>query len=187
MKDLWFQASYFFGQIWEGLWPVKAPLSLALGFYSGYLGGDWVLLIAFTGMIVIDLAFGTWLAIRKQCFEVRLFGRWVVKVGTHFFVIVIVGVAIRAILEPLSISFPLLDLFLGLMICTEALSVLKNMKRLGLPVPRMATRILSDVQCQAERRAEDFFSRPENDRRKQPRPEPETEPTGEAYDYNRED
>ena len=120
-------------------------------------------------MIVIDLLFGTWLAIRRERFDLRLFGRWVVKVGTHFFVIFIVGLAIRSILEPLCISFPLLDLFLGLLICTEALSILKNMQRLGLPVPRLATRLLADMREQAEAKAAVFFSRPENDRRKQPR------------------
>ena len=85
--------------------------------------------------------------------------------------IFVVGLAIRSILEPLGISFPLLDLFLGMLICTEALSILKNMQRLGLPVPKLATRILADVQEKAERKATDFFSRPENDRRRRPRPE----------------
>jgi toxin secretion/phage lysis holin len=187
MKELWVQASYFFSQIWAGMLPVKAPLSLALGFYSGYLGGDWLLLLVFTAMIVIDLVFGTWLAIRRQRFEVRLFGRWVVKAGTHFFVIAVVGVAIRSILEPLSISFPLLDLFLGLLICTEALSVLKNMKRLGLPVPRLAARILTDAQGKAEKLAEDFFSRPENDRRRRPRAELDPAPGGKAFDDDQPD
>lgn len=166
MKDLGAQALHFFSQIWVDPWPIKVPFSMAVGFYSGYLGGTGWCLLAFTAMIVADLLFGTWLAVKRRRFDLRLFGRWVVKVGTHFFVIAVVGIAIRSILDPLSISFPLLDLFLGLLICTEALSILKNMKKLGLPVPRLATRILTDVQQQAEARAADFFSRPENDRRK---------------------
>ena len=180
MKELWMQSTYYFWQIWDG-WMLKVPLATVAGFYTGHLGGDWVLLLIFSAMIVIDLVFGTWLAIRRRHFDVRLFGRWVVKVGTHFFVIFIVGLAIRSILEPLSIGFPLLDLFLGMLICTEALSVLKNMQRLGLPVPRLATRMLTDIQGQAERKAADFFSQPGNDRRKMPRPET-CGKSGKAYD-----
>lgn len=169
MKDLWFQVGHFFSQIWSGLWPVKAPFSLAVGFYSGYLGGDGVLLIVFSAMIVVDLFFGTLLAFLCRRFDPKLFGRWVVKALTHFAVIVIVGFAAKSILGPLQINFPLLDLFLGLLICTEALSILRNMQRLGLPVPRLATRLLADMREQAEAKAAVFFSRPENDRRKQPR------------------
>lgn len=181
MKELWFQATYFFSQIWAGMWPVKAPLSLAVGFYSGHLGGDWVLLLVFSAMIVTDLAFGTWLAVKRRRFDLRLFGRWVVKVGTHFFVIAVVGVTIRSILGPLSLNLPLLDLFLGLLICTEALSILKNMRRLGLPVPKLAVKLIGDVQTKAEQKVDNFFNRPENDRRR-PRPEPGPEPAGKAYD-----
>ena len=168
MKEVWFQAGYYFSQIWDG-WMFKIPLATVAGFYTGHLSGDWVLLLIFSAMIGIDLIFGTWLAVRRQRFDVRLFGRWVVKVGTHFFVIFIVGLAIRSILEPLSISFPLLDLFLGMLICTEALSILKNMQRLGLPVPRLAINLLTEAREKGEQKAADFFKRPENDRRKYPK------------------
>ena len=140
------------------------------------------MLLIFSAMIFVDLIFGTWLAAKRRRFDVRLFGRWVVKVGTHFFVILIVGLSIRPVLEPLGIKFPLLDLFLGMLICTEGLSVLKNMRRLGLPVPKMAIKLLTDAHEKAERKAADFFSRPENDRRRSPRPEPCGPATGDAYD-----
>jgi toxin secretion/phage lysis holin len=180
VKEVWAQANYYFSQIWDG-WALKVPLATLAGLYTDHTGGKWALLVIFSGMIAVDLFFGTWLAAKRRCFNVRLFGRWVVKAGTHFFVIYIVGVAVRSILEPLGISFPLLDLFLGMLICTETLSVLKNMRRLGLPVPRLATRILTDVQDKAERKAADFFSRPENDRRRSPRPETGGH-SGGAYD-----
>ncbi len=114
---------------------------------------------------------GPWLAVTRRRFDVRLFGQWVIKVGTHFLVILIVGLSIRSVLEPLGVQFPLLDLFLGMLICTEGISILKNMRRLGLPVPKIAARMLADIQDKAEQRAALFFSRPENDRRKTPRPE----------------
>ena len=170
MKEVWFQANYYFSQIWDG-WPIKILLAAAPGFYSGHLGGDWALLLIFSAMIAIDLVFGTWLAIKRRAFDVRLFGRWVVKVGTHFFVILIVGLSIRSVLEPLGVRFPLLDLFLGMLICTEGLSILKNMRRLGLPVPNLAIKLLTDAQDKAEQKTADFFSRPDNDRRRSPRPE----------------
>jgi toxin secretion/phage lysis holin len=181
MKEIWAQSNYYFSQIWNG-WMLKVPLSTVAGFYTGHLGGDWVLLLVFSAMIFVDLVFGTWLAIKRKLFDVRLFGRWVVKVGTHFFVIFVVGLAIRSILEPLSIDFPLLDLFLGMLICTEALSILKNMQRLGLPVPKLATRILADIQDKAEQKATDFFNQPENDRRKSPREETGRDAGGKSCD-----
>lgn len=183
MKELWFQVNHYFSQIWAG-WPIKLPIAALGGFYTGYLGGDGRLVLAFLAMIVIDLLLGTWLAVRLRRFDVRLFGRWVLKVGTHFAVILIVGVAIRAVLEPMGIKFPLLDLFLGLLICTEALSIVKNMGRLGLPVPRLATKILTNIQQAGDRKAAEFFSQPQNDRRRRPRPEAEAVPCpeGKAYD-----
>lgn len=168
MKELWAQSSYYFSQVWEG-WPIKILLVAVPGLF-GRLGGDWELLLIFSVMVAIDLILGTWLAIKRHRFEMRLFGRWVVKVGTHFFVIFIVGLSIRSILEPLSIGFPLLDLFLGMLICTEGLSILKNMRRLGLPVPKLAVKLLSEAQEKAEQKTADFFSRPENDRRLPLRP-----------------
>ena len=169
MKEVWLQANYYFSQIWDG-WLIKILLAAVPGFYSGHLNGDWALLLIFSAMIFVDLIFGTWLAIKRRAFDVRLFGRWVVKVGTHFFVILIVGLSIRSILEPLGVRFPLLDLFLGMLICTEGLSILKNMRRLGLPVPKLAIKLLTDAQDKAEGKAADFFRRPDNDRRRSPRP-----------------
>ena len=168
MKELAIQIAYYFSQIWTG-WSVKMPFALVTGLYTGYLGGDWLLFLIFFFMVGLDLCLGTCLAIRRKRFDPRLFGLWVVKVLTHCTVIVIVGLAVKSLLGPLSINFPLLDLFLGLLICTDALSILKNMQRLVLPVPRLATRLLADMREQAEAKAAVFFSRPENDRRKQPR------------------
>ena len=183
MKDLWFQVGHFFSQIWSGLWPVKAPFSLPVGCYSGVLGGEGVLLIVFSAMIVVDLFLGILLAFLCSRLDPMRFGRWVVTALIHSAVTGSAGVAAKSSLGPLQINFPLLDLFLGLLICTEALSILRNMQRLGLPVPKLATRILTDVQYQAEQRAADFFSRPENDRRRQPRGEVCEEPArGKAYD-----
>mgnify|MGYP003623255281 FL=1 len=80
----------------------------------------------------------------------------------------IIALAARSILGPLKINLPVVDLFLGLLICTEALSILKKMQRLGLPVPKVAARLLADMRQGAEERARHFFSRPENDRRRNP-------------------
>ena len=175
-----FQVGYYFSQVWAG-WSFRVAVSVAAGFYAGRLGGDLVLFLIFCFMMAVDLLFGTCLAFKRRRFYRRKFGQWVVKALTHFAVIVIVGFAAQSILGPLGINFPLLDLFLGLLICTEALSILKNMQRLGLPVPKIATRLIADIQDQAEQKAKDFFSRPENDRRHRPRTASE-EPMGEAYD-----
>ena len=181
MKEFWADAGYHFSQIWAG-WTIKAPLSVLAGFYSGFLNGDWFMFITFCCMTFLDVMLGSWLAVKRRRFDPRLFGKWVVKVLVHFAVIFIVGVCIRSILVPIGSHFPLLDLFLGLLICTEGLSVLKNMRRLGMSVPRLATRILTGVQDKAEKKATDFFSQPENDRRRAPMPEPCGEPGGKAYD-----
>ncbi|MDR2947294.1 MAG: phage holin family protein [Candidatus Adiutrix sp.] len=174
-------ALYFLSQVWQG-WSIKIPLSALAAFYTKQLGGgDAALLWIFSGMIFADLALGTCLAVKRRRFNYHKFCRWVIKVGTHFSVIIVVGLGLRSILEPLGIDFPLLDLFMGMLICTEALSILKHMQRLGLPVPKLAARILTDVQARAENEAADFFSRPENDRRRGPRPEPD-EGSGKAYD-----
>lgn len=182
MRELWFHVNYCFSQIWDG-WPVKVLLSAAPGLYLGHLGGDWVLLLIFSAMIVIDLIFGSWLAIKRHRFDVRLFGRWVVKVGTHFLVIFIVGLSIRSVLDPLGVEFPLLDLFLGMLICTEGLSILKNMRRLGLPVPRLAIKLLAQAQDKGEQKTADFFNQPDNDRRR-PRAGCTPESAGKVYDLD---
>ena len=46
MKEVWFQVNYYFSQIWDG-WMIKVPLAAVAGFYTGHMGGDWVLLLAF--------------------------------------------------------------------------------------------------------------------------------------------
>ena len=127
MRELTFQIGYYLSQIFAG-WSFKVPVSAAAGFYAGHLGGDWVLFLIFCLMMAVDLLFGSCLAFKRRRFDPRLFGRWVIKALTHFAVIVIVALAAHSILGPLQINFPLLDLFLGPLICTEALSTLKNMK-----------------------------------------------------------
>jgi phage-related holin len=166
VRDLVFQVSYYLGQIWAG-WQVKVPLSFLAGLYVNHLGGDAVALLTWFVMVVVDLAFGTWLAVRRRRFDVRAFGRWAVKVGTHCLVITVAGLAFRSVLQPMGLPhIPLLDLTLGLLVCTEALSILKNMQRLGLPVPKVVVRVIGTLQDKAEAKVENFFSAPANDRRR---------------------
>ncbi|MDL2226985.1 phage holin family protein [Deltaproteobacteria bacterium OttesenSCG-928-M10] len=169
LKDLAFQVTYYFGQIWAG-WQVKVPLSIFTGFYVNHLGGDAAALVTWFSLVVVDLAFGAWLAVRRRRFDVRAFGRWAVKVATHCLVIIIAGLAFRSVLLPMGLTIPLLDLTLGLLVCTEALSILKNMQRLGLPVPKLAVRLIGGLSGKAEDKIEDFFNRPANDRRRPQRP-----------------
>ena len=166
-QDLVFQINHYFTQIWAG-WQVKLPLSLLAGFYTDHLGGDAVALVTWFAMIVIDLFFGTWFALKSRRFDVKSFGFWVIKLGTHSVVIIIAGAAFRSVLTPLGLNFPLLNLALGILVCTEALSIFKNMDRLGLPVPNLVVRFIDGLKSKAENQAEDFFSRPENNRRRPP-------------------
>lgn len=179
MKEFWLDMGYYFSQIWVG-WNVKAPLAIMTGFYSGYLNGDWLMFIVFCLMTLFDVLLGSWLALKRRCFDPRLFGKWVLKVLVHFAVILVVAVCIKSILAPLGVKFPLLDLFLGFLICTEGLSVLKNMRRLGWPVPKAAVRIVAGLQSEADRKAAAFFKRPENDRRGKAKPD--SDASGKAYE-----
>lgn len=147
---------YYLAQAWSG-WPIKIPLATLGSLYATYIGGDWIFLLIYFVFFTLDLLFGTWLAIKEERFELRRFSEWVVKVGSHFFTIFVVGISLKSILGPLNVTFSWLDLCIGLLICTEAASILKRMHELGLPVPKIAVKLLSHAQLKAERAAEDLL------------------------------
>ena len=72
-RELTFQVYHYLAQIWAG-WSFKVPVSVAAGIYTGYPGGDWVLFLIFVFMMVVDLIFGSCLAIARRRFDPRLSG-----------------------------------------------------------------------------------------------------------------
>jgi phage-related holin len=118
-----------------------AALVLA-GAFTRYIGGEPGLLEIYVAVFTLDLVMGVVRALKTKSFRIALLGMWVIKLLTHFMCLTLVGLMWKAS-EFVFGSFPVLvNYFLFVMILTEAVSIVDNAARAGLPVPPMLSFML---------------------------------------------
>ena len=159
--DVW----YYFSKIFSDF-HFKAPVAVAASFYVGLLGGDWVLLTGFYLMVCIDLFFGSWAAVKLGTFTPTHFAKWVLKLVTYSICIVLIGFINAAMARVSGVAPPILNGFLGLMIVTEVLSVMANMHKIGLPVPALAVKLVTNIHAKTTASLEETTGGPLGEREK---------------------
>ena len=151
-------------------WPFKLLLSPFMVFYGSILGGNGKLLLFFYVSLLLDLLLGAVAAGLAGKFSPARFGGWVVKAVTYTLCIFLVGMVSQAVAEIIGVNW-LLDAFMGVMVITEVLSVLRNMAELGWPVPPIAVRLAAKAQSQAGHKLDELLGAKPPDPPVAPQPE----------------
>ena len=136
------------------LWPQKIAISAAIAGFTTTLGGDVFLVWLLCGLWALDFVFGFAEALRDGRFRCRTLGRGVLKLPTYCLYLILVGAVNISLSRALHVPMPMLDMFAGYLITTEAVSVVGHMIRLGLPMPATLHNLILRGQAKLQRRIE---------------------------------
>ena len=140
-EKLRMDVSYYWGQIPFG--SRMAAIIAAFGsWYSFLFGGEWVLVLMFLFLDAVDIVFGCLVARKNKNFSPYKFKKVIVKLTTYGTSIVIFGVLTAGIKITSGFLIPIVDYFVLLLCVAEAVSIFNNMKKLRVPVPEAAIRIV---------------------------------------------
>ena len=125
---------YYFEQLID-CWPEKLTFGAICGTLSSAFGGDVFLWGSCFGMLTADLVLGLWSAFSTGRFSYVILERGIIKFPAYAVYIILASVLQRTVSQAFGAVVPLLDMFLAYLVFTDAISVLRHLKELGLPVP----------------------------------------------------
>lgn len=153
--------AYYIAQIWAG-WQIKGAVSAVIAacstFYTGCFFGNWALFCIWVLFMTVDLGLGAALAIKKGQFTMVRFRKFITKAGTHVAIIALFGFLNHSFSSTAGTALPITDWFLCMLLCSEALSILSNMDKLGLPVPPVARRVIAIMHRKAHSAMEECLT-----------------------------
>lgn len=121
--------------------------------FSSHFFGDWHLLEIWFYSTCLDLLLGSWAAKKRKKFSVRRFRSWSCKILVHGISILIVGVLAYVSSVALGYNVWILNIYLAIMIFKELASLVRNMEKLGWPVPELLVHMVDALEKNASKRA----------------------------------
>jgi len=135
-------------------WPLNLGALPPVVAYGQLTGGDGIILALFYILFTLDLVLGVAAAIRAGGFREVKFEKWLIKFFTYTLCIGVVAAVNDALQRSLWAVLPILDLLLSVLLTGEALSIFKNLDRLGCPVPPVLLRLTGRLKERAEKKLE---------------------------------
>lgn len=133
-----------------GQWQIKGTCAAIGGWYSSVSAGDALLLVYVFVLMGVDLIFGVIEARHFGEYSPYRFCRGMIKIGTYAATIVLVMLLAGSVNASIGVNLHLQDFFMAYLVACEAISIIRHMERLGLPVPDICKRIAFGVQHKAE-------------------------------------
>lgn len=140
--------AHYLGQLVAGAW-LKGLVATLVTIYIEMFRGDIVILNVYFMFAAVDLFLGTWYALRVRSWSPRYLLYWVRKLLTYVGLVSVFGGLCMTITLTTGSSLGLVNWLLLCCIITEFGSILKNIKRLGLPLPPLFEVILRLVRRRA--------------------------------------
>ena len=156
-----------FAIMWEYIctaadkYTLKMIISITGAAYADMSGGEPKLLTALLLVLGFDIFFGMLRAIKDHEFSLHGLQHGVVKLLTYCLTIFLVCVISGAANTSFGMNMHIQDFFMFYMLTTEVLSILRNMKRIGLPVPGLVERIAMGAQHKSEEALDKVLPREE--------------------------
>lgn len=125
----------------------KVMVSSAITTALTFIGADPIIFWLMLLLWAVDFLFGTLCAIKRGAFHCRVAAWGVLKFAYYCMFIGIVGV-INVILSRIMPAFmgldqmPLVNIMMGILAYTDAVSIIESMKKLNIPVPPVLDRCL---------------------------------------------
>ena len=143
-------------------WKHKAMFAPIFAAYH-YLGGDERLLVFFLIMFLADSLIGLISVCKRGVFAFNRLGQWVLKLTIYLVCIITAGIVNDTLSAMFDYSMPFLNIIVGMLVLTEALSFLKNLHDLTGLVPPVILMFLQKAQANAHKRLDDMLPEKEND------------------------
>jgi toxin secretion/phage lysis holin len=147
-------SGYYLSQTLE-LWQEKLALGALFSAALAFFDVDQVLAVCLFWLMLADLCLGLFQAFKFKTFSPLVLKRGVVKYPLYCAYLLLVGVINIAFERALSITLPLLDIFMAYMIFTEAGSILRHLEALGLKIPPLLKMLIHGGVNRMEQEAKD--------------------------------
>jgi phage-related holin len=123
--------------------------------FTAHLLGDWRLVEAYFFVTFADLALGIINSYYNHKFNWDRLGKWVIKLSTHCVVIILVGIVGAVLKIATTVDVHLLNLALAVLTIQEISSILRNMCKMGLPVPPFIIALTKKMNKRLMRKLDD--------------------------------
>lgn len=142
---------------------VKGTLTIALGGLSAYFQVLLIPLILLLCVMIIDYITGLTAAGQQQKIESKVAFKGVVKKLCYFIVVAVAGVVDWLITSGLSqaginikLSFAIGVLVTVWLIITELISILENLSKIGVPLPKFLMTLIQKLKTTVEKNGEEI-------------------------------
>lgn len=133
-QDFMMSVDYYIEQLAASV-VVKGLIAFALMLYVDIFHGSVLVLDTYFLFAVIDLVLGMGYAVRQDKWSSRYIFYWMRKMVAYTGLVMLFGGLCASITATAGLSFKLVNWLLLCCIITELGSILKNLKKLGVPLP----------------------------------------------------
>ena len=131
-------------------WQIKTLFSIVGGFYSSISAGDSFLLACVFCMMCADVVFGLSSSIIGGMYDPHRLSRGIGKFFSYSVTILLVMFISAGINTSVGTNLHIQDFFMSYLMACEALSIIRHMENIGLPVPDLARKIAFGAKKKAE-------------------------------------
>ncbi len=145
---------YYLSQLWAGA-GIKAILGLLAAIYIELFHGNIIILDVYLAFAGVDLALGTWYAIKTDSWSPTYLLFWIRKFVAYVGTVCLFGGLCMTITITTGNNMRLVNWLLLCCIITELGSILKNMKKLDIPLPPVLEVLLRLIRKKASEKIAD--------------------------------
>lgn len=125
---------------------IKATIAAGLTAFTEYTGGHHVVLLLYLLFTTLDLIFGMSAAVIYKQFCGRKLNRWLRKVCTQLFVVVLFAALLKMLFYTASVEITLTNWLLFIFAIMDFASVMDKLVYLGAPVPPVVQLMVGSVR-----------------------------------------
>ncbi len=164
-RDIMETVQYYVSQLWAGA-GIKSFLAALATIYIDLFHGQVIILNVYLLFSGVDLALGTWRAVKTDRWSPKFVLYWVRKLFTYVCIVSLFGGMSLAFFLWTGMNLQLVNFLLVCCCITELGSIIKNMKKLGMPLPPVVDVLLNLIRRQAAEKMNQAIGGTEEDQKK---------------------
>lgn len=125
---------------------IKATIAAGLTAFTEYTGGHHVVLLLYLLFTALDLILGMFAAVIYKKFCCRRLNRWLRKVCTQLFIVVLFAALLKMLFYTASIEITLTNWLLFIFAIMDFASVMDKLVVLGAPVPPVVHLMVGSIR-----------------------------------------
>jgi phage-related holin len=157
-REVAFRMREDLSSLFHAFWVKFLAALMLVGAFGQYIGSEPGLLEIYVAVFTLDLVMGVTRAVKTKCFRIAILSMWVIKVLTYFLCLLVIGLIWKASVLAFGTFFDLVNYFILVMIITEAVSIVDNAVKAGLPVPPFMRFLLIKLKRKGIKTINQFIS-----------------------------